>query len=109
MAAMAPLLSELIGLIYEAALEPARWNCFLDGLADTGNDARVTFFVHNVARPCENVIGVGRYPDGMEDYVSRWAPLDPFVHAARQVPIGRVNYHHETVPDPVLRAGEYLD
>ena len=103
---------DLIGRIYDAAIEPALWNGVLSGLVGlaAGNEGRATFFIHSVGNPCQNTIGVANLASAtLQDYASHWAALDPFVAASEAVPVGRVNYHHETVPDRVLEHSAYLN
>lgn len=74
-------LQELIGLIYEAALEPARWGEVMERLAQF-YEGRAVLFADDGEAPEASVFGLGLFDDGdiqkyQQHYISTniWTPL----------------------------------
>ena len=57
--ASADELSDLIGLVYEAALDPSRWNAFLEGFARAVGGRGTALFMHDFASSESVVDGSG--------------------------------------------------
>lgn len=89
-------LTELVGHIYEAALEPRHWNEFLAELERIYPDSRVTLFGHENGRPCEPLTAHRNFgADDLRAYVEYYVRNSPYVAAARTAPVGRALYSEE--------------
>jgi DNA-binding CsgD family transcriptional regulator len=101
-------LTELVGHIYEAALDPRHWNELLAELERIYPDSRVTLFGHENGRPCEPLTAHRNFAaDDLRAYVDYYVRNSPYVAAARTAPVGRALYSEEMVRDAELKSTEH--
>ena len=83
-------LTELIGQIYEAAVDSRRWDDFLALIARFHPDARITLFGHENGRPAEALTARKNFQDDdLRAYVDYYVTNSPHVARVDRVPIGR--------------------
>jgi DNA-binding CsgD family transcriptional regulator/PAS domain-containing protein len=103
-------LTELVGHIYEAALEPRHWSELLVELERIYPDSRVTLFGHENGRPCEPLTVHRNFAaDDLRAYVDYYVSNSPYVAAARTAPVGRALYSEAMVGDRELRSTEHYN
>ncbi len=108
----------LLALIYEAALDPARWPAALAMLADaTGGVGAHVVVLDKVAgatgglRPRLKVSGTRRMdPNAADGYMKRWHALDPLLAAAGHAtgPPGTILLCHEFLPEDFVAHDPYF-
>lgn len=85
---------DLVGLLYDAALQPERWGMFLQRLADAvgGGAVHVSPRMTRAGEPGEYVY-VGYDPAFMETYVQHYYQFDPFLPRLQDMPEGHCGFH----------------
>lgn len=103
-------LTELVGHIYEAALDPQHWHEFLVELERIYPDSRVTLFGHENGRPCEALTVHRNFAaDDLRAYVDYYVSNSPYVAAARTAPVGKALYSEMMVGDQELKSTEHYN
>ena len=103
-------LTELVGHIYESALDPRHWREFLAELERIYPDSRVTLFGHENGRPCEALTEHRNFaPDDLRAYVDYYVSNSPYVAAARTAPVGKALYSEMMVGDRELKSTEHYN
>ena len=101
---------DLVGHIYESALDPERSRDVVDLLADLYPGSRVTLFAHRNGRPLEDLAINKNFPDdALRDYVAYYAANSPHVARAKSVPVGRPTFGEQTVPISELQKSEHFN
>jgi DNA-binding CsgD family transcriptional regulator len=110
-----PFVSELIGLLYDAATDSAGdgqgWQRFLATVIPPGTPARASLFVHG-DQPCETVVASHNWdPRALALYGGYYGTISPILKAARhEGRVGRVRGGLQLVsPESVLRSEFYND
>ncbi len=95
---------ELVGLIYDAAQDPARWRDFLRRYAEILNAhiAQLEIFGGEVSVAAS----FGMHNCDIEEFI-RFAPISPWLPLLQQADPGSVGASHEVVPDSDYRKGAY--
>jgi hypothetical protein len=87
------VLTDLVGLIYESALDPKHWDEFLTALEAIYPGARITLFGHENGRPCEALTIHKNFPaDDLRAYVDHHVTTSPYLARVNKVPVGRAVY-----------------
>ncbi len=106
-------LFSLIGLIYEAALDPRRWPAFLQSYADTVNAPSAVLLYHDVRAHRGGVsASVGINPRALQKYNEHFATIDPWINSAERrglLRAGAVLIGEALVPRPQLVRSEYYN
>lgn len=98
------LFSHLVLLLHEGALEPRRWQEFLEAAAQRLKGNAATLVLRSPAAGEAGLLYTwGGRPEGEQAYASYYFALDPFV----QLPEGRVVTLHEFVPREQLERSEF--
>ena len=85
-------LSRLIGMIYEAALQPDLWGDVLAEVAATAPCAEVAVYSHDsAARTAVFHHSYGHDPFYVQQYIDRWAATDPIAKALVALAPGEVS------------------
>lgn len=114
-AAVVEVAQGLIGMAYEAAVEPARWTDFLDSfVAATGNQAAVIWLHDTSDRSAEFwspdasfVQNVGIEDAYLKSYAEHYSHVNLLLDHIAEVPEGQVLCSFEMMPEAVLRRSEY--
>src|SRR5262245_11656932 len=89
--------ADLVGRIYEAAVEPSHWLDFVSVLERTSPQSRVTLFGHQDGCPTANLsVSVNFAADDVRDYTSYYAGISPYVARAAAIPTGRA-FHFDVL------------
>jgi len=106
------LLSELIGLIYDAAAAPERWPTFLERLSDV-LELRAAIFA--LTRTSEDG-SVGSIPTAagmdastLQAYGEHFAPINPFRTPMLGLPIGAIAPGEQLMPDAEIVRTEFFN
>jgi DNA-binding CsgD family transcriptional regulator len=104
------VLTDLVGHIYEAALDPAHWHEFLAILERIYPGARVTLFGHENGRPCEAMTFYKNFgADDLKAYVDYYVTNSPYIANGRTLPAGRPVHYESFVDERQLKATEHYN
>jgi DNA-binding CsgD family transcriptional regulator len=103
--------ADLVGHIYEAALDPARWRDVVDALEGFYPDSRVTLFAHRDGRLVAGMAINKNFPDdALRAYSAYYATNSPFVARAKSLAVGRAVYSEQQVsPSELVTTELYND
>jgi DNA-binding CsgD family transcriptional regulator len=103
-------LHALIGLIYEAAVDPARWNDVLRGIGHHVSCGQVAVVNHDLREEKASFAHSFGFDDAtMQEYGETWAPHDPGAQVLYTMPTGvatATNFHY---PNRNWRRTEYFN
>ncbi len=100
--------TELIGLIYEAALDRRVWPLVADRLADLMGAAACQITTHDVRTGAVVEVAPRVPPEALALYGNSWAHHNPLIAAGRRMPVGSVFSNHDLVPkDDFARTAIY--
>ena len=101
-------LTELVGHIYEAALDPAHWDEFLSILERIYPGSRVTLFGHENGRPGEGMTFYRNFgADDLKAYIDYYVTNSPYIEKGRSLPIGRPTHYEAFVDERLLMSTEH--
>jgi DNA-binding CsgD family transcriptional regulator len=84
------IFTELVGMIYESAVDPGRWDDFLTLLERIHPDSRITLFGHEDGRLSEALTVHKNFPaDDLRAYVDHYVKNSPHVARVHSAPVGR--------------------
>jgi DNA-binding CsgD family transcriptional regulator/PAS domain-containing protein len=97
-------LVDLVGRIYEAALDPARWDEFLTALETIYPGSRVTLFRHGAEAPDAALQFYKNYGvDDLRAYTSYYAKVSPYLARGHKlIAAGRPIHYEALIGDPEL-------
>ena len=81
-------LLDLVGEIYDAAIEPAKWQPVLERMARTIGGTHAAIAVHSFSRPEFSLQANWNVPVAFEQAMKEHIATNPFVPAAWHVPVG---------------------
>jgi DNA-binding CsgD family transcriptional regulator len=103
-------LTDLVGHIYEAAVDVEHWDEFLAALERIYPGSRVTLFGHENGRPVE---GMTRYrnfgADDLKAYVDYYVGNSPYISKGRNLPVGQPVHYESFVQERDLLATEHYN
>ena len=102
--------TDLVGHIYEAAVDPDHWDQFLATLAIAYPDSRITLFGHENGRPCAAL--TRRYyfaDDDLKAYVDHHVKTSPHLARVHEVPVGKAIYSELMIGDEELKKTEHYN
>jgi DNA-binding CsgD family transcriptional regulator/PAS domain-containing protein len=103
-------LMELVGHLYEAAIDQGHWGEFLGALETVYPDSRVTLFGHEDGRPGEALRVCKNFAaDDLQAYVDHYVHNSPYVARAPQLPVGQALYSEQAISDNELTATEHFN
>ena len=101
-------LTELVGHIYEAALDPAHWDEFLTILERIYPGSRVTLFGHENGRPSEAMTFYKNFgADDLKAYVDHYVTNSPYIERGRSLPVGQPTHYEAFVDERLLKSTEH--
>jgi DNA-binding CsgD family transcriptional regulator/PAS domain-containing protein len=99
---------ELIGHIYEAALEPQQWSAVLAAVqAELRAQTSIVYLEDVQALEASFEVRRGLDPELMRSYYRYYIQKDPFFAYRLTQPVGTVTTSHQVVPDPEFEQSEY--
>jgi DNA-binding CsgD family transcriptional regulator/PAS domain-containing protein len=102
--------ADLVGCIYQAAVEPGRWSDFVAALERTYPDSRVTLFGHRDGCPTASLGAHVNYAaNDLRDYAGYFAARSPYLARSEVFPVRRAFRYETIVPERVLRQTEYYN
>jgi DNA-binding CsgD family transcriptional regulator len=102
-------LTEIIGRIYEAAVEPALWNDFVDILESVYPGARVTLFGHEPDRPGRMRFYKNYAEDDLRVYLDHYIGGSPYITRGHRLQVGRPAHYEVMIGDDELFGTEYFN
>jgi DNA-binding CsgD family transcriptional regulator/PAS domain-containing protein len=103
-------LTDLVGHIYEAAVDPDHWDEFLTILERVYPGSRVTLFGHENGRPSETLTRYKNFaPDDLRAYVDYYVTNSPYIARGRTLPVGQATHYEVMVDEKELKATEHYN
>jgi DNA-binding CsgD family transcriptional regulator/PAS domain-containing protein len=104
------ILTDLVGAIYESAVDPNHWSQLVTGLERIYPDSRVTLFGHNSTSPTANVGARVNYAEGdLRSYADYYITCSPYIARSLSLPVGRAFHYDMIVGDDELVRTEYYN
>jgi DNA-binding CsgD family transcriptional regulator len=102
--------TDLVGHLYEAALDPAHWDEFLAAVETAFPGSRITLFGHENGRPCAELTRRCNFSDDdLRAYVDHHIKTSPYIARVHKVPIGQAVYSESMISDDELRRTEHYN
>ncbi len=102
--------ADMVGHIYEAAVDPQRWSAFIDLIEQAYPDSRVTLFGHENGRPSPGLTVQKNFAeDALRDYVEFYVKNSPYVARVDRVPVGRPSFSEMMITDDELLRTEHFN
>jgi len=96
--------ADLVGRIYQAAVEPAHWGEFVSTLERVYPESRVTLFGHDKGRPTANLAAHINYAESdLRSYADYYIGCSPYIARAAAFPVGRAFHYDMVIGDDELR------
>jgi DNA-binding CsgD family transcriptional regulator len=103
-------LADMVGLIYEAAIDPARWIEFVELVENIYPDARITMFAHRNGRPTSGLAAQKNFRgDDLQAYSDYYVKNSPYVAGVGKLTLGVVNYSEHIISDQELFKTEHYN
>jgi DNA-binding CsgD family transcriptional regulator/PAS domain-containing protein len=103
-------LTELVGRIYEAAVDSAQWGDFLALLERFHPDTRITLFAHEDGRPADALTVHRNYlPDDLRAYLDHYVKNSPHVARVHKMPVGRAVLSETAIEDREFHTTEHYN
>jgi DNA-binding CsgD family transcriptional regulator len=103
-------LADLVGAIYESAVDPDHWSQLVTGLERIYPDSRVTLFGHNSSSPTANIGARANYAEGdLRSYADYYITCSPYIARSLSLPVGRAFHYDMIVGDDELVRTEYYN
>jgi DNA-binding CsgD family transcriptional regulator len=100
-------LVDLVGRIYEAAIDPARWDEFLTALETIYPGSRITLFRHGAEGPDAALQFYRNYGAAdLRAYTSHYSKVSPYLARGKMLPVGRPAHYETLIRDTELFATE---
>lgn len=104
------VLTELIGRIYEAAVDSSQWDDFLALIERLHPESRITLFGHEGGRPSDALTVHRNYPaDDLRAYLDHYVKNSPHVARVHQVPVGRATHGEAVIGDREFLTTEHYN
>jgi DNA-binding CsgD family transcriptional regulator len=106
----ATFLTDLVGRIYEAALDPNQWDEFVSALERVYPDSRVTLFGHADGRPTATLGACRNYAaNDLRAYSDHYVRCSPYVARGAVAAVGRAFHYEIMIGDRELERTEYYN
>lgn len=103
-------LTDLVGTIYESAVDPNQWSQLVTGLERIYPESRVTLFGHHNGCPTAKVgASVNYAADDVRSYSDYYINCSPYVARAVSLPVGRAFHYDILIGDAELERTEYYN
>jgi len=103
-------LADMVGLIYEAALDPARWIDFVSLVENIYPDGRITMFAHRDGRPTNALTAQKNFrSDDLQAYSDYYVTNSPFVANVDKIPLGIPTFSEHVVDNAELYKTEHYN
>lgn len=97
------VLTDLVGLIYEAAVEPARWQDFIDALERFYPGARVTLFGHENGRLSDTLRFHRNFEAAdLHAYLEQYIRNSPYIARGAKLSVGQPAHYELMITDKEL-------
>jgi hypothetical protein len=104
------VLTELVGQIYEAAVDARQWDAFLALLGRFHSESRITLFGHEGGRPTDALTVHRNYPaEDLRAYLDYYVTNSPHVARVHQLPVGRAVHCEAVIEDREFRETEHYN
>jgi DNA-binding CsgD family transcriptional regulator len=106
----AGFVADLVGRIYQAAIEPSQWSDFVATLERIYPESRVTLFGHQNGCPTANLGAHVNYAaSDLRDYASYYVSRSPYLARSAVFPVGRAFRYETAIGDDELKRTEYYN
>jgi DNA-binding CsgD family transcriptional regulator len=103
-------LTDLVGHIYEAAVDVEHWDEFLAILERIYPGSRVTLFGHENGRPAEAMTRYRNFSaDDLKAYVDHYVGNSPYIAKGRNLPVGHPVHYESFVDERDLLVTEHYN
>src|SRR5687768_9738940 len=103
-------LADLVGAIYESAVDANHWSRLVTGLERIYPDSRVTLFGHNSSSPTAYVGARVNFAEGdLSSYADYYITCSPYIARSLSLPVGRAFHYDMIVGDDELVRTEYYN
>jgi DNA-binding CsgD family transcriptional regulator/PAS domain-containing protein len=103
-------LTDLVGHIYEAAVDPEHWDTFLTVLERIYPGARVTLFGHENGRPSPGLTHYKNFAaEDLRAYVEHYVRNSPYIARGERLPVGHASHYEVLVGDEELKRTEHYN
>jgi DNA-binding CsgD family transcriptional regulator len=101
----------LLDLLYDAALEPSRWQTFLDALPNSFGNARGVLHSYNLATNTISLLAsFGQDPVFSASYVAHYASVNPYPNIGfHKIPVGKVMYASDYISAEAVAGTEFYN
>jgi len=104
------MLADMVGLIYEAALDPARWLDFIDLVEAIYPDARITMFGHRDGRPSRPLAAQKNFrSEDLKAYSDYYVQNSPYVAGVSKLTVGSPSYSEHIISNEELFKTEHYN
>ncbi len=104
------VLTDLVGWIYELAVDARRWDDFVALLERIHPGSRITLFGHEQGRPSEVLMAHRNYPiDDLRAYTDHHVKSSPHVARVHKVPVGRAVRSEAVIEDREFETTEHYN
>lgn len=98
----------LVGLIYQAALEPCGWRRFIDEMDNVLEGVYLSFYGHDTITGCPVDVITTRYPhEHVKNYVSYYNEINPFIKPIADAPAMLIQRSERWVAERELMKTEF--
>jgi DNA-binding CsgD family transcriptional regulator len=102
--------ADLVGAIYQAAVDPAHWHDLVTALERAYPESRVTLFGHHDGCPTANLGAAVNYAAAdVRDYASYFVGCSPYIARGGALPVGRAYSYDTLIGDDELKRTEYYN
>jgi len=100
----------LLELLYDAALDPSRWQAFLDALMHGFGDARGVLHLFDAGETTTTMLGFGHEPAFAESYAAHYGRVNPYPAVGFQrLRMGKVDYASNLFPTGSIEKSEFFN
>jgi len=102
--------ADLVGCIYEAAIDPSHWNEFVATLERVYPDSRVTLFGHENGCPTASLSVAKNFAaSDVRDYASYFVSRSPYIARSPALPVMQAFHYDMLIGDEELKRTEYYN
>jgi hypothetical protein len=103
-------LTEMIGHIYEAAVDPEHWQELVSMLERAYPHSRVTLFGHDVGQPLQSLkVSKNFNADDLKAYAEHHVRTSPLVPRGYNLPVGVATRSEEMISEAELKRSEHYN